>query len=578
MKKILLFLLILLNPFYSFCENVELEPIIITKTPVEWSIQSSDNISSNDIESLPWFSPEEIIDYSSSINLKKRMQFGLQQDVSLRGSMFEDTYVNLDGIKINDPQTGHYTLELPLTSADVDSVEIYKNSQEVNFNLKKPKDKGFIMRGTFGQYALWENLMSVDFPIFNTNNKLSVEHKVSKGARADTDFEIYNFSYHSLLNLNNRDFEFLFGSTKRDFGADSFYSSRFRQEEEHINQRFFLARLGIDEASFKLDNTVYLRRHWDKFILDRSNPSFSTNVSTNYVYGLKEDLNLPNDLFFSFNIEEQKINSTNMGKHSRQKKGFMAGLHEKKLGVFLFDMSAGTDYYYKWGYLESGHLGLGYPLKDNFKLRFSYDRLWRAPSFTELYYSDAANAGNPNLGIQRSNNFDLGFDFFPKDFFNISSSLFFRDQYDTIDWVRNNPNDVWQAANVGNVGAYGIDLSSLLKFNDCILNNISVKYTYLNLTRDNPFVFSKYVFDYDQHKVVTIFGFNYKGFKADLVSNFANPVDRKKYITFDLKMEKKIRDFTITLEGVNIFNESYEEMIDIEGTPRWYKMSVSYSF
>jgi iron complex outermembrane receptor protein len=564
--------------FTAFSGTIELEPLTVTKDYIVDSTQSYDSFTESDIESLPVFSLEEIPEYSSSTDIRRRSNFGLQQDVSIRGSVFEDAYVTLDGIKINDPQTGHYSLEIPLTSADLEEVDVYKNAQQINFTPKKPKDRGFFLKSSFGQYALWENLMSVNFAFADIKNRLSVEHKVSKGSRQDTDFEIYNFSYHSFWEKDDKDLEFLFGDTKRDFGADSFYSSRFRQEEEHITQRFFLTRFGLNEESFKLNNTAYLRRHTDKFILDRSNPSFSTNYHTTYVYGLKEELQFDNGMFVNLNAEEEEINSTNLGKHSRLRKGILIGVSEKKFGSFLFDASAGTDYYYIWNYLENAHLGLGYLLKDDFKLRFSFNRLWRAPSFTELYYSDPANRGNPDLGIQFSNNYDLGFDFFPKSFFSLSSSVFLRDQYSTIDWVRNNPLDVWQAANVGNVKAYGIDFSPQVNLKDCILEKISLGYTYLNLAKKNSFTYSKYVFDYDRHKIVANFGFNYKGFAANFISNFANPVIRDKYVTFDLKLAKQIKDFTISLEGVNIFNQSYEELKDIDGSKRWYKLSLAYKF
>ncbi len=578
MRKIIIILAVFFCPLYSYSATVTLEPITVSKSYWGNETESIDNVSSQDIESLPYSSIEELLNYSSSTDLKERAPFGLQQDLSIRGSVFEDAYVTLNGVKINDPQTGHYTLEIPLTGADIEEINVFKNSQKVDFKLKQPKDKGVFLKSSFGQYALWENLMSMNFPVLGTKNRLSVEHKISKGSRPDTDFEIYNFSYHSLLSLDSRDVEFLFGSTKRDFGADSFYSSRFRQEEEHISQRFFLARLGIDEPLFKLNNTAYFRRHGDKFILDRKNPSFSTNVHTTYVYGLKEELDLLNGLFANLNIEEEKIDSTNLGKHSRQRKGLLLGLHEKQTGKFLYNVSAGTDYYYKWNYLETGHVGLGYLLKDNLKLRFSYDRLWRAPSFTELYYSDAANKGNPNLGIQRSNNFDLGLDFSPQEFFRLSSGIFLRDQYNTIDWVKNNSADAWQAENVGNVKAYGIDITPEFKFKDSVLKNISVGYTYLTLNKASPYAFSKYVFDYDLHKVVTKLGFSYKGYQANLTGNFSKPVDREKYVTFDLKFTKKLRSFIIALEGINIFNKSYEELKDVDGTKRWYKLSVAYEF
>jgi outer membrane receptor protein involved in Fe transport len=144
--------------------------------------------------------------------------------------------------------------------------------------------------------------------------------------------------------------------------------------------------------------------------------------------------------------------------------------------------------------------------------------------------------------------------------------------------VKNNSADAWQAQNVGNIGAYGLDFSSKLKFKNCILEAISFDYTYLTLDKSSPYGFSKYVFDYDRHKIVTNFGFSYKGIHANLISNFSKPVDRKKYVTFDLKIEKQIRSFTLALEGINIFNKSYEELKDIDGIGRWYKFSIAYSF
>ncbi|MEI8349522.1 MAG: TonB-dependent receptor [Candidatus Omnitrophota bacterium] len=576
--KLFFFVVFLLFPLLCVAQSITLEPITITTQNYEDSTQSVDEFSLPDIENLPASSPEELLDYSSDVNLIKRAPFGLQQDVSIRGSIFEDASVSLAGVKINDPQTGHFSLEIPLTSADLNKVAIYKNSQKIEFTPKKPTDKGFLLKTSFGQHALWENLASVNFPLAGTKNRLSIEHKVAKGGRRDTDFDIYNFSYHSFWQGEGSDAEFLFGLTKKDFGADSFYSSSFTQEEEHTNQRFLLARLGIEANSFKLNNTVYWRRHRDKFILNRANPSFYTNFHTTNVYGLKQEFNFYNDLFAALNVEQEKIDSTNLSKHYRLRKGLGLGLKDKQFGKFLLGFSGGTDYYDKWRYLENAHLGLGYLLKDELKLRFSFDRIWRVPSFTELYYSDPANIGNANLGVQKSNNFEAGFDYAPFDFLSTAYGFFFRDQSHTIDWVKNNSADAWQAQNVGNVGAYGFDFSSKVKFKNLVLEDVSFNYTYLNLNKSSPYSYSKYVFDYDKHKVVTNLGFNYKGVKANVISNFSKPVDREKYVTFDLRIEKQIRNLTLALEGTNIFNANYEEMKDIDATGRWYKLSLAYAF
>lgn len=532
----------------------------------------------SETESLTFFSPEEIIDYSSCIDLRKRSICGIQQDVSLRGSNFEDVSINIQGVGINDPQTGHYNLELPFTSADLGQVEIFKNTQEVNYILKRPESEGWLLKSSFGRHALWEELLSANFPLGEAKNRFSAEHKTSKGERQDTDFEIYNFSFHSLWEGEYREAEFLFGSTSRDFGADSFYSSSYPHEEEHVNQRFFSIRAKLKEEAFDVNNIIYLRRHADKYILNRYNPSFYTNYHTTYDYGLKTRVDFDNDVFLSFDIEREEIDSTQLNEHKRVKKGITLGMRDKRFGDFILNLSGGLDYYEEWEYLENLHAGLGYFLEEDLKLSFSFDRLWRAPSFTELYYNSPANRGNSGLSVQETDNFEVGFDLFPNNYFMLGLGLFLRDQKDTIDWVKDTSLNPWDAKNVGDLEAYGVDFYSKIDINKGLFNKLSLEYTYLELNKDNPYVFSKYVFDYDRHKAVGMLEFYFNEVSLNLIGNFSKPVDRKKYITFDLKAKRQIAGFKLELEGINIFNKDYEEMQDIDGCGRMLKISALYSF
>ena len=573
-------ILLLFSIFFhqlAFPQDVDLEPITIEKFFSPTSSLSVESIPEDTLENTPVFSVEEIVEYASSVDLQKRFAFGVQQDVSLRGSSFEDTKISLGGIKINDPQTGHFNLEIPLTAADIQQVQVLKNSQKINFVLKRPSSKEGIVGFSFGEHGLWENLLSINFPIKEIKNRISIEHKISSGDRQDTDFEIYNFSSHSFWRGNNQELEFLFGATDRDFGADSFYSTMFPHEKEHIRQQFYSFRHGLTKKSFKLNNTIYFRRHEDEFVLNRHNPLFYKNNHTTYVYGFNNQIDLKNNLFINFDIEKEKINSSNLSKHHRLRKGFSAGIKDKQLGSFTIGAEAGLDYYEQWKYLDNFQFSLGYKVTDKANLRFSFDRLWRAPSFTELYYMSPANIGNPNLDVQKANNFEWGFDYSPKDGVDLGLSFFLRKQSDTIDWVKNTSAAAWRAQNVGKIDVYGIDVFSGIDF-DCFLSRWDISYTYLELEQKNPFNFSKYIFDYNRHKVVNRFGFNIKDFKVNLITNFSKPVQRNEYITCDLKIEKRIKNWIFAIEGINIFNEDYDEMQDIPGVGRWYKISASLEF
>ncbi|MBN3040037.1 MAG: TonB-dependent receptor [Candidatus Omnitrophica bacterium] len=561
-----------------FAQSIILEPIVIERNRYSHSLKDSEYFVYDYENGFPYSSQEDIVDYSSSLDLRKRTAYGLSQDVSLRGSIFEDTAVTLNGIKLNDPQTGHFSLQIPLTSADFERADILKNPQIINFTLKRPKDSGGLVKASFGEHALWEELISCNFRLSDIKNRISLEHKSSKGHRQDTDFDIYNFSSHSFWQKDFRYAEFIFGSTIRDFGLGNGYASRFPSQQEHITQQFYSLIAGIEHESCQLKSSIYLRRHTDKFILERHNPPFYTNYHTTYVYGMNNRLEFSNYTFFSFDIERQKIDSTNLNKHKRLRKGLSLGIDENRIGDFIFDIHAGVDYYEHFEFIEKGHLGFGYFLNDKLKLRFSYDRLWRAPSFTELYYVSPSDRGNPFLGLQRSNNFELGADLSLSPELEFSTSLFLRDQSDTIDWVKNNPALVWKADNVGDIKAYGVDEYLKLKINKGAFDALSFAYTYLELDKDNTYNFSKYVFDYNKHKLVNSYDFSFGSLAFKAVVNFIKPLRRKNYTTLDLKAFKQLGNFSLSLEGTNIFNKGYQESADIPCLGRWYKLSLSYAF
>ncbi len=574
MRKGILFALSLL-PFSAFGQ-IELEPLTVKKLTLKEN--SFLNYLSLKEKDYPLYSLEELLEYIPTLELKSRASFGLQQDLSIRGSLFEDNRVSLAGINLGDPQTGHFNLELPLTSADLEAIEVGLNSQRINFLLKKPQSSGGIIKSSFGQHALWENLYSTNFALGDFKNRFSLEHKVSKGARPDTDFRIYNLSYHSLLEDLDKELEFLFGFTQRDFGADGFYSSRFLQEEEHLQQRFFSLRLGLDKEDFKHQNTFYLRRHRDKFILDRHNPSFYANYHTSYSYGFIERLEFWRDYFLQLELNRQSLESTRLGKHYRFKKDLSLGLEDKMIDRFVLSLNLGFEDYPEQRFLEKAHVGIGYLLKDNLKLIFSFDQFWRLPSFTEKYYEDPANSGNPSLKAQRIQNFETGLEFRPSPFLKTSFSLFLKKQANTIDWVKNDPQDKWQAENIADLRARGLETGLSLKFRKGWLKELSLGYIYLDLDKENPYSFSKYVFFYNQHRFSTNFNFELKGFSLNLWGNFSKPQREEGYLLWDVQLKKQVSNFIFSLEGINIFDTDYQELPQISGKKRWYKLSISYIF
>ena len=73
-------------------------------------------------------------------------------------------------MEVNDPQTGHFSLEIPFTSADLKEAALDKNRQAISFVLKRPKEEGVLFTSVFGEHALFTNLLSANFAFKDIKN------------------------------------------------------------------------------------------------------------------------------------------------------------------------------------------------------------------------------------------------------------------------------------------------------------------------------------------------------------------------------------------------------------------------
>ncbi|MDP4185283.1 MAG: TonB-dependent receptor plug domain-containing protein, partial [Bacteroidota bacterium] len=81
-------------------------------------------IERSEIEAAPVQSINELLKYLLNVDIRQRGQFGVQADVSIRGGSSDQTLILLNGININDPQTGHFNLDLPVSLESIQRIEI----------------------------------------------------------------------------------------------------------------------------------------------------------------------------------------------------------------------------------------------------------------------------------------------------------------------------------------------------------------------------------------------------------------------------------------------------------------------
>ena len=291
MRRIVAFILtlLLINPPYSRSEDsYKLGRIVVTPSRLASNrTEMSRSVVVLDTPALEYSNYNTIPDVLGNIggiDMRRRGIEGVQADVSIRGTTFEQNMVMIDGVKIGDPQTGHYNMDIPITTLDVDRIEVLKGPASslygpnsfggvINIITIKPKGLGAVIKAEGGSFDYFNGGLAISSPVTEgINNRFCLERTSSSGYMSETEFDILSLSDSILLETPYGVCDFLFGYTKKDFGADSFYSNLYSNEEEHTDTRFFKLEGDISYGSLKVIPKLYLKRHWDKFALDINKP------------------------------------------------------------------------------------------------------------------------------------------------------------------------------------------------------------------------------------------------------------------------------------------------------------------
>src|SRR5439155_1263952 len=122
-------------------------------------------------------------------------------------------------------------------------------------------------------------------------------------------------------------------------------------------------------------------------------------------------------------------------------------------------------------------------------------------SYTDLYYSDPANRGNPNLKPESATSYEGGVDAYFRSSLHASVTVFQRRDSNVIDYVRANANDVWQATNFDKLHFTGVEAAAV--YESPAGQRISFSFSALRgVNAGSEALLSKYTFNYPVHSGV----------------------------------------------------------------------------
>jgi len=133
-----LFFLGLLIDFQGLkAQETELEPVVITGNLQKQKLKETGRniilINKEDIEKITANSLDELLKYIPGIEVQQRGPQGAQSDIVIRGGTFQQVLVIIDGVRLNDPLTGHFNSYIPIHPKEIERIEVLKGSSAAVF-------------------------------------------------------------------------------------------------------------------------------------------------------------------------------------------------------------------------------------------------------------------------------------------------------------------------------------------------------------------------------------------------------------------------------------------------------------
>lgn len=101
-----------------------------TPVPLEEADRAVRQLPVNNKTLLLSNSWNDLLRLDPSLDLQQRAPNGVLTDLSIRGGTFGQTLVLLNGLRINDAQTGHFNMNLPVPLDAVERIEVLQGGRQ----------------------------------------------------------------------------------------------------------------------------------------------------------------------------------------------------------------------------------------------------------------------------------------------------------------------------------------------------------------------------------------------------------------------------------------------------------------
>ena len=576
------FLLLQITLFSQEKKQVQkLDTILIKSTRIDLPFKDNSRtiniITSETIENSAATNVADLLQQVAGVDIRRRGTAGSQADLYIRGGGFDQTLLLIDGVKMDDAQTGHHTMNAALPIEVIERIEIIKGpaarifgqnafTGAINIVTKKKLSDTVAVNMEKGSFGQSNGSVTIGKEFDNSSVIAHVGILTSEGYRYNSDYQNKNYLLKGVFNRKQQPIEVIATFFDKKFGANGFYASATATEQYEETQSSLVgASTTFKTENFKISPRIYWKRGQDDYVYIRDNPSVYRNLHITNKVGIETNVSYRSDIGitgFGIDISRVFISSNNLGNRNRT----MANLfleHRFKLWNEKLDITPGVavTYFSDFKFHAYPGLDIGYQLSDQIKAYGNIGVTYRIPTYTDLYYNDRNTIGNANLKPEEAFSQEIGLKYNSGNYTS-SIAIFNRDASNLIDFIRPDVNSKYEATNITKVNTQGVEFEGAYNFKVNSFNQtITFGYSYLNddILAQNKEL-SRYSLNTLKHQFTTRFSSQFfKNIRQNIIYKHAERTVGTSYNVWDASVIVDFDPISFTVTANNIFDAEYIE-------------------
>jgi outer membrane cobalamin receptor len=537
---------------------------------------------------LAFQSIEEYLRTDASVDVQQRAPAGVMSDISVRGASFEQTLVLINGLRMDNAETAHFNLDLPVPLAALGSIDVLHGAGStlygsdaiggvLDFLTLKPEADTLLMRAGMGSFGENQQAVLGSLVEEHWSEVVAGDRDFSTGFIADRDYRTEDASTDTRLLSPLGSTELLFAGDDRAFGAAQFYGNYNSWERT----KGWLAGV-TQQFDSHIEAAMGYRRHSDLYLLERDQPNGYKNqhIDDGFEGSLRDRHEIFKNTTLLTGLEEttDHIQSTNLGEHGRNRGAGYGDIEWRIPGRGSISAGLREELFSGGRLVSSPMVAATLWLPHSFKLRGSLGYGFRIPTYLDLYYSDPTTLGNPNLKPESAWNYEGGVDWYPNPRIGATLTVFYSRQKDTIDYTRASAAEPWQASNLPGLHFAGAE--SAVDWQVSRRSQVKFSWTLLEGAQSALHgLQSEYVFNYPVNNGRAEWSWN--GMHSLLLHSRLGVVQRYQktaYPVWDASVARESGSLRPYLQMTNLSNTGYAEILNVRMPGRSFLGGVEIVF